>query len=144
MTTVKKKEKIILTKGKKKKAVARARIREGKGIIRVNKKSIDAIEEEYSKEVILEPLKLAEKILGDRFYEKLNITINIQGGGIMGQAHAARTALGKALVQWTKNEKLKEEYLKYDRSLLINDIRQKEPKKYLRKGARAKHTKSYR
>jgi len=144
MATVKKKEKITLTKGKKKTAVARVRIREGKGTIRVNKKLINALEEKYSKEVILEPLKLAEKVLGNKFYEKLNITINIQGGGIMGQAHAARTALGKALVQWTKNEKLKEEYLKYDRSLLIDDIRQKEPKKYLRKGARAKHIKSYR
>ena len=144
MAAVKKKAKVVLTKGKKKKAVARARIREGKGTIRVNKKLISAIEEQYTKEVILEPLRLAEKILGDKFYEKLNITINIQGGGIMGQAHAARTALGKALVEWTKNEKLKEEYLKYDRSLLIDDIRQKEPKKYLRKGARAKPTKSYR
>ncbi len=141
---VKKKEKIVVTKGKKKKAVARVRIREGKGAIRINRKLIDSIEENYSKEVILEPIKIAEEVLGNNFYEKLDISINAQGGGIMGQAHAARTALGKALIEWTGNEKLKEKYLEYDRSLVIDDIRQKEPKKYLRKGARAKPIKSYR
>ena len=140
----KKKEKIVLTKGKKKTAVARVRIREGKGTIRVNGKLLDALEGKYSREIIREPIKLAEKTLGNKFNEKMDIIINIQGGGAIGQAHAARTALGKALVEWTGNDKLKEEYLKYDRSILIDDVRQKEPKKYLRKGARAKHIKSYR
>ena len=62
----------------------------------------------------------------------------------MGQAHAARTALGKALIAWTNNEKLKELFLSYDRSIIIDDVRQKEAKKFLRKGARAKGIKSYR
>jgi small subunit ribosomal protein S9 len=144
VTAVKNKKKVVTTKGKKKKAVARVRIKEGKGIIKINGKSPEAIEEKYSKEVLLEPLKIAEEVLGKNFYEKIDIYLNIQGGGIMGQAHAGRTALGKALVEWTKNDKLKEEFLNYDRSLLIDDVRQKEPKKYLRKGARAKHIKSYR
>ncbi len=141
---VKKKSKVVNTKGKKKKAVARIRIKEGKGIIRINGKTPEAIEGDYVKEIILEPIKLAEDVLGKNFYEKLDIYMNIKGGGKMGQAHAARTALGKALVEWTKNDKLKEEFLNYDRSLIIDDVRQKEPKKYLRKGARAKPIKSYR
>ena len=144
MAAAKKKEKIVLTKGKKKKAVARARFREGKGSIRINRRLIETLSEEYMKEIILEPIKLAERILGKNFNENLAITINIQGGGTMGQAHAARTALGKALIEWTKNDKLKELFLSYDRSIIIDDVRQKEPKKFLRKGARAKGIKSYR
>jgi len=45
---------------------------------------------------------------------------------------------------WTGNEKLKEAYLGYDRSLLVSDMRNKEPKKFDAKGARAKRQKSYR
>ena len=141
---IKNKEKIVYTKGKKKKAVARIGIRKGKGTIRVNRKLIDTISEQYVKDIILEPIKLAEQILGKNFNETINITINIKGGGTMGQAHAARTALGKALIEWTKNEKLKELFLSYDRSIIIDDVRQKEAKKFLRKGARAKGIKSYR
>jgi len=140
----KNKEKIIYTRGKKKKAVARIGIRTGKGTIRVNRKLIDTISEQYVKDIILEPIKLAEQILGKNFNESLDIKINIYGGGTMGQAHAARTALGKALIAWTSNEKLKELFLSYDRSIIIDDVRQKEAKKQLRKGARARGIKSYR
>ena len=144
VASTKKKNKIVNTKGKKKRAVARIRIKEGKGTIRINGKTPEAIEKQYSKEIIMEPLIIAEEVLGKNFYEKIDIYINIKGGGKMGQAQAARTALGKAIINWSKNGKLKEEFLKYDRSLLIDDVRQKESKKYLRKGARAKHIKSYR
>lgn len=140
----KKKEKIILTKGKKKTAVARVRIKAGTGIIRVNKNSLDALKPAYAKEIISEPIQIAEEILGEGFTNGLSIGINVRGGGIMGQAQACRTALGKALVKWSDSDKLKNKYLDYDRSLLIDDIRKKESKKFLRKGARAKPTKSYR
>ena len=140
----KKKEKIVLTKGKKKTAVARVRIKAGTGTIRVNKNSIDTIKPEYAREIILEPIHVAEEILGEDFTARLDILINAQGGGIMGQAQASRTALGKALVEWSDNERLKSKFLDYDRSLLIDDVRRKEPKKFLRKGARSKPTKSYR
>lgn len=140
----KKKEKIILTKGKKKTAVARVRIRIGSGVIKINKTPLGILKPAYAKEIILEPIQIAREVLGEDFANDLDIKANVKGGGIMGQAQACRTALGKALVKWSKSDKLKKRYLDYDRSLLIDDIRKKEPKKFLRKGARARPTKSYR
>jgi len=139
-----KKEKIIQTKGKKKTAVARLRVKKGNGSVKINGTDINAFTPEVSKRVILEPIKLAEDVLGKNFIDNLNISINVQGGGTLGQAYACRTALGKALVEWTGNEALKKLFLEYDRSIIVDDIRRKEPKKCLRKGARAKPTKSYR
>ena len=42
------------------------------------------------------------------------------------------------------DEELRDEYLRYDRSLLVNDPRRKEPKHQLGRGARKKKQKSYR
>ncbi len=51
----------------------------------------------------------------------------------------------KALIDYTKSERLKETFLKYDRNLLVADVRRKEPSKPNRHGqARAKRQKSYR
>ena len=62
----------------------------------------------------------------------------------MGQAEAARTAIAKGLVEFFKDEDLKRKFLEYDRSLLIPDVRRKEPKKPLGRGARKKRQTSYR
>ena len=67
----------------------------------------------------------------------------------MGQTDAIRTAIARGLVLYNKgaeglDEELKEEYLRFDRSLLVNDPRRKEPKHQLGKGARKKKQKSYR
>ena len=140
----KKKEKIINTKGKKKTAVARVTMKNGKGTIKINGKSINSVTPVYVKDIILEPFTLAEGVLGEGFRDSISVNINANGGGIIGQAYASRTAIGKALVEWSGSEDLKKSYLDYDRSLLINDVRVKEAKKFLKKGARAKPTKSYR
>ena len=139
-----KNEKIVLTTAKKKKAIARVRLSAGLGIIKINGTSLKVFKPIIAGEIISEPLVLAQKILGNDFASNLDIYINAHGGGVMGQAYAARTAIGKALVKWTQNEDLKKLFLEYDRSLIIDDVRKKEPKKYLRKGARAKWIKSYR
>lgn len=62
----------------------------------------------------------------------------------MGQAEAVRTALGRGILGWTNDPKIKEVYLSYDRTLLVNDSRQKEMKKPHGRGARARFQKSYR
>ena len=139
-----KKEKIVLTKARKKTAIARARIREGVGEIKINGIPLPICKPEVAKEVMLEPINIAQDVLGKNFEYGLSISVNVNGGGIMGQAYATRTAIGKALVKWTGSEDLKKAYSEYDRSLIIDDIRMKEPKKYLRKGARARPTKSFR
>lgn len=125
--------------GKKKTAIAKATIRDGSGKIRVNKKPLEILEPETARRKIMEALDLAGDVV-----KKVDINMNVQGGGFMGQADAARTAIARGLVDWTKNASLKETYLSVDRNLLVSDHRQKEPKKYGGRGARARRQKSYR
>ncbi|MBU0586162.1 30S ribosomal protein S9, partial [Candidatus Micrarchaeota archaeon] len=62
----------------------------------------------------------------------------------MGQAQAARVAIAKALVDYTQDEALKKTFLDHDRSLLVDDVRRVEAKKYKGPKARARYQKSYR
>ncbi len=139
----KKSEKIILTKGKKKTAIARARIKEGNWSFRINKKPIEIIEPEIIRNEMLIPIRIAEDVLG-KDELNLDIDVNVQGGGIMSRAEAVKAAVAKGIARITDNEELKNAYLGYDRSLLVDDIRRKEPKKFMHRGARARFQKSYR
>lgn len=132
--------KIINTSGKKKTAIARATFKEGAGRVRINKKPLEIYEPEIAKLKISEPLTLA----GNDITSKIDININVQGGGVMGQANAVRTAIGKGLIEWTGDIALKDAMLSYDRNIVVNDSRQKESKKFGGPGARAKYQKSYR
>ncbi len=132
--------KIINTSGKNKTAIARAKITEGVGRIRVNKKPIEIYEPEIARLKILE----AVAFISDNVTSKIDIDVNVRGGGVMGQANAVRTAIGKGVVEWTGDLAVKDAMLAYDRSLLVNDSRQKETKKFGGPGARAKSQKSYR
>jgi small subunit ribosomal protein S9 len=125
--------------GKKKTAVARATIRKGKGKVRINNIPLEIHTPELARLKILEPLK----ILGDRS-STVDIDINVNGGGIMGQADASRTAIAKALVDFFEDDSLKKIFVHYDRTLLVSDTRRKLPKKPMGRGARKKRQKSYR
>jgi len=57
---------------------------------------------------------------------------------------AVRTALARGIIKWHNDPQMKDIYLAYDRTLLVNDSRQKEAKKPHGSGARAKFQKSYR
>jgi len=131
--------KIIQTSGKRKTAIARATLREGKGRVRINKRAIDIIEPEMAKMKLMEPLMLAEDVV-----RKVDIDVDVRGGGFMGQTEAARIAIGKALLEFSGDAKLQERFFEYDRSIIKGDHRRKETKKYGGKGARAKKQKSYR
>ena len=130
---------VINTSGKRKAAVARAVIAEGSGKIRVNSVPIEAYVPELAKLKIMEPVTLAPEL-----FAKVDITVSVQGGGVMGQAEATRTAIAKAIIEFFKDETLEKAFKQYDRSLLISDIRRKLPKKPLGRGARKKRQKSYR
>ena len=132
-------KKIVNTSGKRKTAIARATVQKGKGLIRINKKPVEIYEPEIAKWKILEPIRLAEKHIG-----KVNIDVNVSGGGFMSQANAVRTAIARGLVEFTADPSLKLAFLDHDRSLLVNDSRRKESKKPLGRGARKKRQKSYR
>ncbi len=129
----------ITSKAKKKTAVARAVIRKGHGIVRINSRRLELVEPSYMQEFIREPLAIA----GDAA-NSVDISISVSGGGAMGQAATSRAAIAKALVNYTNDEKLKQRFLAYDRMLLVDDVRKTEPKKPLGPKARRKKQKSKR
>jgi len=130
---------IVLTTGKRKAAIARATIRKGQGLLRYNGMPLELVEPEIVRQKIQEPLLM----VGDRV-RQVNITVDAQGGGIIGQASAARTAVARALVEWLKDDALRTSFRHYDRTLLVNDPRRKLPKRPGGRGARARRQKSYR
>jgi small subunit ribosomal protein S9 len=133
------KQKIVNTSGKRKTAIARAVVKKGIGRIRINKIPIEIFTPELARLKMYEPLNLVGDLMN-----KVDIDVNVGGGGVMGQADAARTAIARGLVEFFDSPELKTVYMKYDRSLLINDPRRKEPKHPLGRGARRKRQKSYR
>ncbi len=131
-------KKTIHTSGKRKSAIARATLYPGTGKITVNQKFLDTIHPKLSRLKIREPLMLSGEIAS-----KIDVNIDVHGGGFISQAEAARVAVGRALVEFSPE--LKDSFLEYDRQLLIADVRRKEPRKPNCHGkARAKVQKSYR
>ncbi len=130
--------KIIHVSGKRKRAIARATLKPGNGSIRINKIPLEVFQPEMSRLKITEPLILA----GEKT-KKVNIDITVSGGGISSQVDASRLVIGKALSKL--DSKLEPILFKYDRHLLVADVRRKETSKPNRHGkARAKRQKSYR
>lgn len=132
-------KKVIVTTGKRKTAIARATTKKGNGIIRINSVLLEVLEPKIAKGKIKEMLYLAEDIV-----KKINISVNVCGGGWQAQAEAARTAIAKGIVEWTKDEKIKKRFLEYNRYILIADTRRTEPQKPYRSGARSKRQTSKR
>jgi len=130
--------KVIHQSGSRKSAKARATLRPGSGIVRINSQLLSSLPDGLFKSKLQEPLLLAGNTA-----KTVNITITTLGGGIQGQAESARLAIAKALAQHDK--KLRETFLEYDRNLLVADVRRKETHKPNCHGkARAKRQKSYR
>ena len=131
--------KVVHTSGKRKTAIARGTVREGTGKVRINKVPLELYSQELARLKLTEPLELAGEVAN-----QVDISIRVNGGGVMGQAEAARMVIAKGLVQWTQDMDLKEIYTQYDRTMLVGDPRRSEPKKYGGPGARARKQKSYR
>lgn len=130
---------IVMARGKRKESKARARIKNGKGVIRINHKNISSLNNKYIREIIIEPLRY----IGPEA-NAIDISVSVEGGGIMGQAQAARTAIAKALVVYFDKMNLKEKFIEIDRSLIVEDTRRVESKKFRGPKARARYQKSYR
>ncbi len=130
----------IITSGKRKTAVAKAIINEGSGKITINKKNYENLHK-FDVLRIKEPLKIAENVLGNINFD---VSISVHGGGEKSQIEAARLALARAIVKFSNSEKLEEEFLEYDRNLIVADIRRKEAYKPGDSKARAKRQTSYR
>ena len=129
----------VNTSGKRKTAIARAVVKEGTGKVTVNKIPLAIYTPELARLKIEEPLQLVPEKAS-----KVDISVTVQGGGVMGQAAAVRTAVARGLVDYYKDEELEALFRAYDRTLIVNDDRNKLPKKPMGPGARAKKQKSYR
>ena len=139
-------KKVVHTSGKRKTAVARATVKAGKGRVRVNSEPIEILQPALSRRKAMEPLIIADAM---NRLSKVDINILTHGGGVMGQTDAIRTAIARGLVHYNGgaeglDDELRDEFLRFDRSLLVNDPRRKEPKHQLGRGARRKKQKSYR
>ncbi|UCE43598.1 MAG: 30S ribosomal protein S9 [Candidatus Bathyarchaeota archaeon] len=133
-------ERILLTSGKRKTAIARATVRNGRGRIRINKIPLEIFEPSIARDKIMEPILQTDK----ETLRQINIDVKVSGGGFMGQAEASRMAIARALLNWTKSAKLKTAFTDYDRSMMAGDPRRKESKKFGGPSARARDQKSYR
>ncbi len=116
------KTKKIIASGKRKTAVARAVITPGSGKITVNKKDKNQLMM-FDKLKIEEPVRIAEGVLGKINFD---VAISVKGGGEKSQIDAARLALAKAISKFSESAELINAFLKYDRNLLVADVRRKE------------------
>jgi small subunit ribosomal protein S9 len=130
----------VYASGKRKAAVARALVQNGTGKVTFNGKNISTLQM-FDKLKLEEPLRIAEQIFGNKEFDCI---LTVKGGGSQGQIDAARLALAKGLVDYSKSDELKEAFLDYDRNLLVADARRKETRKPGDSRARAKRQTSYR
>ncbi len=133
------KEKLIVS-GKRKMAIAKASIAPGDGRIIINKISYQNLPY-IRKLMVQEPVEITKKIIGNFNFD---LNVKVSGGGQESQIEAARLAIAKALVKFTKSAELKKAFLAYDRNLFIADTRRKEAYKPGDSKARRKRQKSYR
>ena len=115
------------TTGRRKRAVARARLHPGTGQITINDRPFDVyFPTDAQRMVVSEPLKVAEAL------ETYDVAASIHGGGVSGQAGALRMAIARSLVEI--DPELRDSLKKA--GLLTRDSRKKESKKYGLKKAR--------
>ena len=117
----------FLGTGRRKTSVARVRLATGSGKITVNGRAFDTyFPLDTLRATVSQPLALTGTA------DKLDVKVNVQGGGPNGQAGATRHGIARALLKFDANlrPQLKAE------GLLTRDPRMKERKKYGQPGAR--------
>ena len=130
---------VVHVSGKRKRAIARATLKPGNGLVRINSQRLEFYNPELSRAKIMEPLQLAGDVA-----KKVNISVNVFGGGWQAQSEAVRLAIARSLVEFTKSDDLKKTFLDYDKHLLVADVRRNEPHKPNDSKPRSKRQKSYR
>ena len=120
---------VVHTIGRRKKAVARGYLSEGKGAITVNGRDV---KDYFSTATLQYKLEQAQALAGVE--GQYDIKVNVEGGGITGQAEAIRLGISRALVKLNPDHRLT---LKPE-GLLTRDPRMVERKKSGQKKARKK------
>jgi len=121
--------KVVHTIGRRKKAVARIYLTDGKGAITVNSRDV---KDYFSTATLQFKLEQAQALAGVE--GQYDIKVNVEGGGITGQAEAIRLGISRALVKLNPDHRL---VLKPE-GLLTRDPRMVERKKSGQKKARKK------
>lgn len=117
----------FLGTGRRKTSVARVRLASGSGKITVNGREVNSyFMTEAQRALVNQPLRVTDTA------SKLDVKVNVAGGGPVGQAGAVRHGIARALLQFDANLR---STLKAD-GLLTRDPRMKERKKYGQPGAR--------
>ncbi|MCX5909165.1 MAG: 30S ribosomal protein S9 [Deltaproteobacteria bacterium] len=120
-------EKAFYATGKRKSAIARVWMRPGSGKVTINSRELDVyFPVETARVMVFQPMELTGTI------GQFDIAINVEGGGIIGQAGAIRHGITRALL--TVKDEFRDTLKKA--GLITRDSRIKERKKYGQKGAR--------
>lgn len=127
--------------GKRKRAIAKLRLKPGSGKIYYNLVPHTELGI-FHRLALIEPIRIYEQELGEGL--KYDFFITTRGGGKEGQIQAARLTIARALLEITGSDVLKKAYIKYDRNMIVQDSRRKEPCKPGDSKARAKRQKSFR
>jgi len=118
---------LIQTTGRRKRAVARVRVRPGTGKITINRRSVEEyFPSETHRMILTEPLRITNTA------EVYDVDASIDGGGVSGQAGALRHGIARALAGL--DGELRPELKRA--GFLTRDAREKESKKYGLKKAR--------
>ena len=145
--------KVELYPGQRKSSKAVATIAKGSGKVRINNIPAELMAPDVAKELVLTPLTLVSELRN-----RVDIDVQVHGGGFMGQAFASAVAISRALTgqekggkdprehPFTKSvrEEIRRKITEYDRHLLSGDSRQTESKKFGGPSARRRKQKSYR
>lgn len=115
--------------GRRKTAVARVYVSEGSGNITINKRDLN----DYFSTATLQ-YKVKQPFALTSTEESYDVTVNVYGGGITGQAEAVRLALSRVMCEINAENR---EFLKPE-GLLTRDPRMVERKKFGQKKARKK------
>ena len=121
------KELLVSAVGRRKVAIARVRMKPGTGAFVVNDRTLDEyFGRETSKMILKQPLELVEQL------GKVDISVNVCGGGLSGQAGAIRHGISRCLLKL--NPEVRPALKKA--GFLTRDSRSVERKKYGQPGAR--------
>ena len=110
--------KIINTSGKRKTAIARATLKAGKGVIRVNSVTLESYGTEVTRMKISEPLLLVPNAVSG-----IDVTIDVARRRCHGTGRGGPDGTRPRYPEWHNEPSIKDIYLAYDRTLLVNDSR---------------------
>ena len=118
---------LVQSTGRRKEAVARARLRDGSGKITINGRDVeDFFPNPTHRMILTEPLRLTQ------LEESYDVDVTMHGGGVTGQAGALRLAIARGLIELDPELRIPLKRAGF----LSRDDRKKESKKYGLKKAR--------